>query len=215
MKQSPVNFPSGKLELSGYLYVPGSKEKRPGVVICHPHPLHGGSMSNTIIRELGNCLVEQNMVALMFDFRGVGKSTGQYADGIGEQDDIVAALDYLAAQPQVDASRLGICGYSFGGMTGAPVACRDSRVKVFALIAPAIKPGTAGYLKTCKKPKFIVVGDADDMVPPQDVKAVFDIAAEPRQFQSFPGVDHFWMGHEPEVCGSIASFFKKEFEEIK
>jgi uncharacterized protein len=214
MKQSPVTFPSGELALSGFLYVPDVPGKVPGVVLCHPHPLYGGSMSNTIIREMGNSLAGQSIVALMFNFRGVGKSTGEYGGGIGEQDDIAAALDCLSAQSKVDTGRIGICGYSFGGMTGAPVACRDKRVKAMALISPAINPDDADYIKTCHKPKILVVGDADDMVPPANVKSVFDQAAEPKEFHSFPGVDHFWMGSEKTVCDMIASFFKREFGKI-
>jgi uncharacterized protein len=214
MKLAPITLPSGDLSLSGYLYTPDLAGIVPGVVICHPHPLYGGSMDNTIIREMANCLVEQNIAAMIFNFRGVGKSTGEYGGGIGEQDDILAALDWLAAQSQVDPSKLGICGYSFGGMTGAPVACHDRRVKAMALIAPAINPDDAGYIKTCRKPKIFVVGDADDMVPPADVKSVFDRAADPKEFHSFPGVDHFWMGQERAVCRMIADFFKREFGKL-
>jgi len=210
MKQPPITFPSGKLSLSGYIYIPDSPGLLPGVVICHPHPLHGGSMSNPVVRQMGNALLEQGIVALMFNFRGVGKSTGRYADGIGEQEDIVAALDWLAMQPQVDTSKIGLFGYSFGGYTGGPVACRDIRVKAMALISPAVQMGNSDYIETCKKPKFIVVGENDDMVPPEIVKAFFDRASEPKQFRSFPGADHFWMGHETSVCNIIASWFKKE-----
>jgi len=214
MRQTPVTFPSGKLSISGYFYLPDSTGKYPGVVLCHPHPLYGGSMSNSVIREVGKALVQQNIAALMFNFRGVGKSTGEYSDAIGEQDDIVAALDYISSQSEVDNSKLGLFGYSFGGLTGAPVACRDSRVKVMALLAPPLDPNDMDFLNTCSKPKYFAIGDADDMVLPETLKAVFNQSAEPKQFQSFAGVEHFWMGHEEKAAAAVVSFFKNEFEKM-
>jgi len=207
MKQLPVTFPCGELSLSGYIYLPDSDGKFPGVVLCHPHPLHGGSMSNPIIRELGKSLVEQNIAALMFNFRGVGKSTGEYANAIGEQDDIVAALDQIEKYPEIDRSNLGLFGYSFGGLTGAPVACRDNRVKIMAFLAPPLDMGDTEFLKTCNKPKYFAIGEDDDMVLPDTLKSILDFTAEPKQFRSFPGVDHFWMGHEETACEAITSFF--------
>jgi hypothetical protein len=206
MRQEAVFFPCGEIKLSGYCYYPDKSGVLPGVVICHPHPQNGGSMSNNVIRILGLELVERSVVTLMFNFRGVGKSQGSFDSGIGEQDDAIAAINWLETQLPVDKQRIGIAGYSFGGGVAAKIASRDARVKSVALISPYLEPVFTSILQKCSKPKYFITGDEDDLIPPENVKSVFDLSAEPKQLELIPGVDHFWAGHEKKLAQKVADF---------
>ena len=214
MIQKPVLFPCGELWLSGYCYYPEVDGTLPGVVVCHPHPLYGGSMGNSVIRELGTAVSNHNIIALMFNFRGVGKSTGKFSDGIGEQDDVIATLDWLAVQPQIDIRRLGLCGYSFGGRVAASVACKDERVKSMALISPAFSGTCSEDLQRCIKSKFFITGEDDDVILPELVKFVYDTANQPKQFKLIPRVDHFWGGFEKTLASEVANFFNSTLRDI-
>ncbi len=215
MQQTPVSFNCGELSLHGYVYYPDVKACHPAVILCHPHPLHGGSMNNNVIREVGNALVNKNMVAMMFNFRGVGKSTGKFGRGIAEQNDVIAALDWIITQAHIDFNKIGLCGYSFGGGVAAPVGCSDSRIKAIALISPAIETSNAAYLQTCTKPKYFITGTGDDMIPVDTVALLYQESGKPKELELIPQADHFWSKYEKILGKNIAAFFQKQFHELK
>lgn len=115
MRTLRVTLQAGGLLLEGCLELPQGTGPVPGVVLCHPHPLYGGDMENNVIVAVGRALVRSGLAALRFNFRGVGRSQGEFAGGVGEQEDARAALSFLATRPEIDPARLGIAGYSFGG----------------------------------------------------------------------------------------------------
>lgn len=211
MQQIPISFSCGELTLSGYVYYPDVKTHHPAVILCHPHPLYGGSMSNKVIRELGNALVTENMVAMMFNFRGVGKSMGKFGEGIAEQNDVIAALDWIGTQAQIDVNKIGLCGYSFGGGVAAPIGCNDNRVKALALIAPALETSNSAYLKTCTKPKYFIIGKNDDMISPDIIESLYQESSQPKEFECIPQADHFWEGYENFLAASVSTFFRRQF----
>ena len=136
MKPQQVSFACGSLKLEGLYYGVESAGPVPAVVVCHPHPLYGGSMRNNVTYALADALVKCGIAALLFNFRGVGRSQGSHGGGIAEQEDVRAALDWLGPGKGVDAGRLGLAGYSFGAGVAYPVGCRDERVKAIALVSP-------------------------------------------------------------------------------
>lgn len=212
MKTKSVMFPCGKLELEGCCYYPDGEGKFPGVVLCHPHPLYGGSMNNNVVQTLASTLVKKSMVAFMFNFRGVGRSQGEFNSGTAEQDDVRAALDWLEAQPELDKSKLGVAGYSFGASVALPEACHDPRVRALALISPALmEQAKIAQLKDCQIPKLIVSGDADDFVSEEQLELMQKEAADSTQVEIVPGVDHFWISHEAELADKVATFFSGLF----
>ena len=156
-----VVFPCGDIQLEGELHLPEGKGPFPVVVVCHPHPLYGGDMDNNVVMAVCFALVRSSIAALRFNFRGVGNSSGSYGEGIGEQDDVRAALDFLSTLKEIDSQRIGLAGYSFGGMVAASVAIKDNRVKQLALISPALKETGWAQLKEYGLPKLILIGDAD------------------------------------------------------
>ena len=206
MKSKAVTFPCGQLTLEGNYFVPEGKESLAGVILCHPHPLYGGSMNNNVIIELASVLSNASVATLMFNFRGVGRSEGGYGGAIGEREDVVAALEWLSSQQGADAQRIGLAGYSFGAMVSAPVAGLDARVKAVALISPPLDSEQIDLFKKSTSPKLIVVGSEDDVALPEEVEMWSEELPQPRQFHLVEGANHFWQGYESTVAEVVKTF---------
>lgn len=202
MPERRISFKSNDLELEGYLSLPETSRLIPGVVLCHPHPLNGGNMDNNVILAVSRALAARDIAALRFNFRGVGMSQGSYDEGIGEKDDALAALDFLAGREEIDSSRLGLVGYSFGGMVALSSGIRSNLVKAVACISPVI---TGGLLKEVSKPLLIIYGTEDEIVPPSTI--IRETASlEQGSVQAVEGVDHFWWGYETKAAETVSAF---------
>lgn len=208
MKPIQVSFPCGSITLEGLFYSPPEREAVPAVTVCHPHPLYGGSMHNNVTYAIAAALVEAGMAALLFNFRGVGRSGGRHGGGVAEQEDIRSALDWLQGQPGVDTGRLGLAGYSFGGGVALPVACSDERVKAVALVSPYFEGPPDALLRDSRKPKLILGGGHDDMVQASDIERYGRDAAGPKTCLVVQGADHFWGGYEGMMAEKVSGFFK-------
>jgi len=206
MKQLRVSFPCGTLTLEGSLTLPEATIHVPAVAVCHPHPLYGGSMYNNVVDAIVSALTERRIASLKFNFRGTGQSQGKHDDGNGEQDDLIAALDYLTGRNEIDSSRLGVAGYSFGGMVAARLASRESRIKSLALISPALSPPDLTKLKDLPQPVFIISGDRDDFIPSALIRALQKHLPEPSLAETVASADHFWWGQETDMVGRVAEF---------
>jgi len=203
-----VVFKSGDLLLEGILHVPAVIEhKLPGVAVCHPHPLYGGSMHNAVVEGICKALKEEGIVALRFNFRGVGASEGAYQEGIGERGDVEAAIEFLTSIEAVDPNSLGVAGYSFGAYVATYAASENPQVSAIALISPPFSMYNFTPLSSCRKPKLILWGSKDELVGLSAVD-VAKIVAEPRKLILIEEADHFWMGKEDEVGKLVANFFK-------
>lgn len=203
-----VVFPCGDIQLEGVLHLPENKEPLPVVVVCHPHPLYDGDMDNGVVLAVSSALEKSQIATLRFNFRGVGSSGGSYDEGRGEQDDVVAALDFLAAVKEIDVQRIGLAGYSFGGMVAEAVAMKDKRVRQLALISPVLEQAAWAQLKKYSLPKLIIIGDEDTTIVFRPFQRYF---GEARQYQIIPGADHFWSGFEEILGNKIACFFRDSF----
>ncbi|HJX69980.1 MAG TPA: hypothetical protein VJ441_02685, partial [Dehalococcoidia bacterium] len=102
--------------------MPQGEPPFPAVAVCHPHPLYGGDMHNNIVLAICSALAEASIAAFRFNFRGVGRSQGAFAEGVGAQEDVKAALAFLTPSSKVDSQRVGLAGYSFGTRVALPVA---------------------------------------------------------------------------------------------
>jgi len=208
MKPQHIIFPCGEIKLEGLYYGVEAAQPVPAVAVCHPHPLHGGSMDNNVTYAIADALVKSGIAALLFNFRGVGRSEGSHGGGIAEQDDIRSALDWLCGQPKIDKERLGLAGYSFGGGVAFPAACSDERVRCVALVSPYFESSPVALLRGCRKPKLILGGGSDDIVLPSDVQRYGKEAAEPKTCLTIQGADHFWGGYEGQMAEGVAGFFR-------
>ncbi len=139
MQKMDVSIPCGTLTLEGVLEAPGkSQAMLPGAVICHPHPLYGGNMHNSVVRAVRNAFIDKGFACLRFNFRGTGGSWGEYGNGIDELDDVLAAMDFLGSRSEIDEKRLVVAGYSFGCWVGLKAAVRDSRPGRLIGISPPV-----------------------------------------------------------------------------
>jgi alpha/beta superfamily hydrolase len=208
--QQRVSFPCGKLTLEGLCYFPDRDGVFPAVVLCHPHPLYGGSMDNNVVLSVSLALVKKFFIAFMFNFRGVGRSQGSFGDGIAEQEDAAAAVRWVISQPEADNNRVGLAGYSFGAAVALPVACADDRVGALALIS--LPGGTlqTSQLKSCIKPKLLICGTNDFVVPLEQAQLMGKEAAEPKQFELVSGADHIWSGFESVLAEKVTTFFEQK-----
>lgn len=194
--------------------MPVEKDPLPAVVVCHPHPLYGGDMLNSIVIAICRELSRHSIAALRFNFRGVGNSDGNFGGGISEQDDIKAALDHVLSSPTIDAEKIGLAGYSFGAGVACSVALQDERIGHLALVSPALPPTNWEGLKGYGKAKLLIVGDADFYVPLVKFQEQIDEIADPKQYHVVNGADHFWWGYELEVARQVADFFTAGFVQV-
>ena len=204
-----VVFPCGVIQLEGVLLLPETKGPFPAVIACHPHPLYGGDMDNGVLLAVCAALGEKAIASLRFNFRGVGSSGGSYDEGRGEQNDVTAALDYLSTLKEIDSRKIGLAGYSFGGMVADAAAMKDKRVKQLALISPVL--GAAGWaqLKEYVQPKLILIGDEDTTIVFRPFQKYFE---DLKQYQVIAGTDHFWSGFEERIGDKIACFSRDGFQ---
>jgi alpha/beta superfamily hydrolase len=195
------------IQLEGILHLPpGREEKGPGAVICHPHSLYGGSMEVPLVVAIAKELARRGVVALRFNFRGVGRSQGTYADGEGEMADVAGALDLLESQENVDRERLYLVGYSFGAGVGLRHAENDPRIAAVAVVAPYVENPSESLLRNDTRPKLFVVGEGDTVCPPEWLRAFVAPLPEPKELRILPGTDHFFWGREREVAGIVGQF---------
>lgn len=207
MKKMKTTFDSNGLLLEACLDMPENvAEPCAGVVLCHPNPRYGGDMHNSIIMAVSWALNTRGIACLRYNSRGVGRSQGFFGGGGPEQEDALAAVSFLAEQKVVDAGRVGIMGYSFGGEIALPTGGKSDYVRAIAGVSPVIRPD-AGVLTDCLKPKLIICGEADDMISAAQIIQETAKMSEPKTIKTFPGVDHFWWGYEEEVAELVAEFF--------
>jgi uncharacterized protein len=179
MIQKKIKFPCGDITLEGILSFPPGDGPFPIVVICHPHPLHGGSMDNNVVDAVDSNLIKKGIANLKFNFRGVGGSGGRFGNGIAEQEDLKTALSFAQAQPQVDPAKMGVCGYSFGSRIAFSVAVVDERVKAVAGISPFVEP--PDLLDLYGQPKLFLCGTKDGGINIQSLSQLVARYPEPKE----------------------------------
>ena len=208
MRQSTVAFDVSGLSIEGVVAEPdGGGDDRPGVVVCHPHPLYGGSMDNNVVLALSFALTEQGFATLRFNFRGVGSSQGEHAKGELEHQEASGALQFLAAWPGVDGERMGLAGYSFGASVILRRSELHDKAQAFALVSPpAGALGDTGLAAT-QHPVFLIVGDRDRVLPADQVRPILETFASPPALYVAPGIDHYWLGAEQVMAPRVAQFF--------
>jgi len=211
LKRVHITFPCGDILLEGVWHFPQATSPSPAVVVCHPHPLYGGNMSNNVVLAICQALAQWSIAGFRFNFRGVGKSEGTFGEGTAEQEDVKAALSFISTTPDIDQKRIGLAGYSFGAGVALPVALQDEQVKLLALVSPALSDSGWEQLKGYTKPKFLISGNHDFVIPlPQFEQHIKNIP-EPKHCQVISGADHFWQGYEEEVAQKVAQFFVAGF----
>ncbi len=204
-----VTFPSGSFILEGRLSLPQGEDQLPGVVLCHPHPLHGGDMDNNVVEGITTALEERQIAVLAFNFRGVGRSQGTHDRGNGEVDDALAAARCLAGNPAVDRDRIVIAGYSFGAVVALRAAARDEGFRAVALVACPTRSLESPEVQAIGQPILFVHGDMDSVVQMDQFKSLVQRFQQPTEVEVLPGADHFLQGYELQVGERVADFFAR------
>ena len=175
-------------------------------IVCHPHPLYGGSMHNKVVFRAAKAATHLAVPALRFNFRGVGHSAGKYAEGIGERDDARAAIDYLTERfPQIPVS---IMGFSFGSVVALAVGSADRRVNSLVGIGLPVNSSDFGFLNEVRKPKLVVQGTDDRFGSWENVEKLFHSLKEPKRLHFVQGADHFLTGKLHDLQFEIQDFLQ-------
>jgi alpha/beta superfamily hydrolase len=208
MRQSAVAFKSKGLMLEGVLASPhGVVGSLPGVVVCHPHPLFGGNMDNALVLGLCQSLVREGFVTFRFNFRGVGKSEGEFTKGEKEHEDVKAALGLMRDWPGVNRRKVGLAGYSFGAAMVLTGLSRYKGAGALALVSPPPSAFDGRKLGRDGRPKLLVTGDRDRLAPYDSIADRARVLGGNVQLSLVPGADHSWRGHEAEAGDLAAKFF--------
>jgi len=173
-------------------------------LVCHPHPLYGGTMHNKVVFKAAQALQILGVPALRFNFRGVGHSTGIYDEGRGEMDDVRFALEFLSRRYPGLPVILG--GFSFGAFVALRVATIDDRVQAMIGLAVPARMFEGEYLQGSHKPKLIIQGTKDELAPYAMASQWFEQVPAPKSLVAVQGAEHFFQGHLDEIQAIIVSF---------
>jgi alpha/beta superfamily hydrolase len=194
---------AGRLEA---LLNAGAPDASHSALVCHPHPLFGGTMHNKVVFHAMKALHSFGFPVLRFNFRGTGLSQGTHDEGRGEQDDVRTALAWLKSSFGLPVM---FAGFSFGAAVGTRVACADPDVPaIISLGTPVAAEGreySFDFLKHCRKPKLFLSGDHDEFGPHTELERIVASAAEPKELVFIPG-DHYFAEHLDEMRLTIESW---------
>jgi alpha/beta superfamily hydrolase len=178
----------GKIE--ALLEEPETGPPREACLVCHPHPLHGGTMHNKVVYRLARALRRSGSVVLRFNFRGVGKSQGGHDHGVGELEDAAVLLGWLRARyPDLPYSA---AGFSFGSRIALRLACSLERTSRAIALGFPTRSENSDYLKTCTAPKIFVQSTHDEYGPREELESAFEDFADPKQIHWIEAADHFF-----------------------
>lgn len=195
--------PAGRLE--AILWTPTRSGVPPlAAVLCHPHPLFGGTLHNKVIYQAAKSMDSLGIPVLRFNFRGAGLSAGAHDHGQGERGDVSAALDFLATE--FPALPLLVGGFSFGSWVGLRVGCSDARVTELLGLGIPVNSSNFGYLESCAKPKLIVQGTNDEHGDWEKVEQVVSKVPGDARLVLVQDADHFFMGQLDKVDEAISSW---------
>jgi uncharacterized protein len=201
-----IQAPAGRLE--AMLWTVADAQPSRAALVCHPHPLFGGTMHNNVVYQAAKALHEAGIPVLRFNFRGAGLSEGLHDKGRGEQDDVQAALNYLAEQ-QFPGKPILLAGFSFGAWVGLRVGCEDARVEGLIGLGLPVDSSDLGYLKECGKPKLVIQGGNDQYGSRAKLETLFATLPEPKRLLVVDGADHFFAGKLDRVGAEIADWVRQ------
>ncbi len=218
VRSPELRGPAGRLEA---LYTPGTAGATHAAIVCHPHPLFGGTLHNKVVYHAAKVFQQAGLPVLRFNFRGAGASEGAHDRGDGEQDDLRAAMGWLRAETGLP---LLVAGFSFGAYVSLRTCCEASSgplaVRGLVALGLPIQAGDRGYtyahLAHCTLPKLFISGSADAFGPVSQVTAAVSQAAQPWDLVWIPQADHFFarLGGGtclPQMQAALAGWLQRSF----
>ncbi len=203
--EEKIAIPSDNDQLEG-LWQPGTGDR--GVIITHPHSLYGGTMHNPVVEVIQNAYRQNGYATLRFNFRGVGGSQGDFDDGIGEQNDVRAAI---AAAQERGVAKVALAGYSFGAWVNARLIAKDPIAGASMLmVSPPVGFIEFGDVSALNSLELVVTGSQDDIAPAEQISALLPIWNPDARFDVIDGCDHFYAGHLDKLQAILTAFLQNE-----
>jgi alpha/beta superfamily hydrolase len=187
----PVVIPGPSGDLEAIVEIPDSFDGARMAVVCHPHPLHGGTMTNKVVHTLARTFNECGLASVRFNYRGVGKSGGRYDEGRGETEDALAVIDW--AQQSWPAAALCLAGFSFGGGVAFRAATQRETVRLIT-VAPSLARYPDEFTALPRCPWLLIQGDQDEVIDAQTVISWARGLATPPEMQVLAGAGHYFHG---------------------
>ncbi|MGD8336668.1 MAG: alpha/beta hydrolase [Desulfobacterales bacterium] len=191
--EEKVCFRSGDFELEG-LFENGRTTR--GVVITHPHPLYGGDMHNPVVDAIRRAYRMKGVATLRFNFRGAGESEGQHDNGVGEQDDVLAALSFLT---ESGFQPVDLAGYSFGAWVNALMLQREGRSENLVMVSPPVAFVDFASIGRLPGLRLVVTGSRDEIAPPGVIRQMLTTWNLSAHFDIIDGSDHFYNLHTRQL----------------
>ncbi len=186
---------------------PRERPPRAAAIVCHPHPAYGGTMDNRVVYRTAKALREAGLASLRFNFRGVGASTGSFDEGIGEKDDVRAAVDWL--QSKYPELPLALAGFSFGSWVGLQAGCEDARILALAGLGLPLNFYDFDFLLENPKPALFIMGTRDEYCALERLDRLERLLPPTSAVRRIDKADHFFQQDLEEVQTLITGFFKQ------
>ena len=200
MSETVREIPGAVGQLEALLDSPSGTPRR-AVVFAHPLPIKGGTMHTKVVFQAAKALTRIGCVVLRFNFRGVGRSGGAWDNGRGEMDDYRAAVDYLSGRyPDLE---MWAAGFSFGSYIAMTSGADDDRICALIGIAPPVNRYEFASVKLSTKPKFIVHGESDELIPLKTVREFYARLQDPKEFVEIDRANHLFDGQASEVGDAL------------
>ena len=197
---------SGRLEGR---YAPGKTDNAPIALILHPHPKAGGQMNNPVAVQLYHLFMKRGFATLRFNFRGVGKSQGEFDSGIGELADAATALDWLQTTNPA-ASQCWMAGYQFGAWIGMQLLMRRPETDGFISVSPPTNVYDFSFLAPCPASGLFLHGTGDTVATPSEVERVVAKLRTQKgisiAYELVEGANHYWTNHVDEVGTRVGHY---------
>ena len=202
--EEKIEFSSGSFEIEGLLCKCSDDR---GVVIAHPHPLYGGNMYNNVVMAISQAYQKLGYTTLRFNFRGVGSSQGSYGDGIGEQEDVIAAIAYLA---DLGMKQIDLAGYSFGAWVNGHLNCERAGIANMVMVSPPVAFIDFGSVGAIDCLKLVITGSRDDIAPAEMIRQSYHKWNAAARLDVIDGADHFYGGYEDRLKDILTSNLKPQ-----
>jgi hypothetical protein len=207
-----LSGPVGRLE--AVLWTPRSSTAPAlAALVCHPHPVFGGTMHNKVVFQVAKSIDALGVPVLRFNFRGAGLSEGVHDRGIGERDDVRAALQFLIAE--LPGVPLLIAGFSFGSVVGLHVGCQSPEGTQLIALGLPVNNSDVSFLSECRKPKLFVQGGNDEHGDVRKVEELVPSLPGENRLVIVEGVDHFFAGKLSEVDQAITTWLTEQIPALK
>jgi len=201
--EEKVTVASGPWRLEGY-WQAGTTGK--AAVITHPHPLYGGTMGNPVVETIQSAYQQHGYATLRFNFRGVGGSQGRFDNGVGEKDDVRAAIAYVES---MQAAAIDLAGYSFGAWVNAGIAVPDCpAIHSMLMVSPPVGFITFDKISPLKCLKLVVTGSRDEIAPVDHIRNLLPAWSPDARLEIIDGCDHFYAGHLQTLKAILSRYLK-------